>query len=329
MYKKITLATAAVGAVVALAVVESPALTPFVQALNGAQSLNAEYIVSQVGGTTQRYSIQMAKPDQLRLDTPSQTIVADGKQITFYDKGQNGFYKVDQTKEKLMEVFADDNVAIWKSFYDAKALDYVNSAKNEGTKKRANKTLKVISVNGDAKGDFTMNLYLDPANNLLSQAEINTKNGNTTTTRIITANKVDTSAIGGNVFAFVAPNGAKEMSAADMMTGKWFHSFDEAMKVAKATGKVMMVDFYAVWCGPCKMMDAEVFQSAGFGDKAKDFILVKVDAEQDVANAKKYGVSAYPTVKFINGNGQIVHEFVGYGGPAHVYGEMDKARAKR
>lgn len=329
MFKKITLGAVAVGAVVALAVVESPALAPFVQTLNGSQSLDAEYIVSMVGGTTQRYSIQMSKPNLLRLDTPTQTVVADGKQITFLDKGQNAYYKVDQTKEKLMEVFADDNVAIWKSFFDAKALDYVSSAKNEGTKKRNNKTLKVISVNGDEKGDFTMNLYLDQGNNLLSQAEINTKNGSNTTTRIITANKVETSPLGGSLFAFNAPNGAKEMSAADMMAGKWFHNFDEALGVAKRTGKLMMVDFYAVWCGPCKMMDAEVFQAPGFAEKAKDFILVKVDAEQDVANAKKYGVNAYPTVKFINGNGQIVHEFVGYGGPAQVHGEMDKARAKR
>lgn len=327
--KKMMLGAAAVGAVAVLATFDSPALEPFVKALQGSQSLQADYMVSVVGGNTSKYTIQMQKPNLLRLDSPQQTIIADGKQITFFEKSQNSYYKVDQTKEKLMEVFADDNVAIWKSFFDAKALDYVAGAKNEGTKKRAGKTLNVISVTGDQKGDFTMNLFLDQSNNLLAQAEINTRNGATTTTRVLNTTEVSTGSVRNDVFAFTPPAGSKEMSAEDMMAGKWYHSFDEALSVAKRTGKIMMVDFYAVWCGPCKMMDAEVFQAPGFADKAKDFILVKVDAEQDVANAKKYGVNAYPTVKFINGKGEIVHEFVGYGGPSQVHGEMDKARSKR
>jgi len=329
MKKKIMLGAAVASAVAIMAMVESTALAPYVQAMQGAQSLQAEYSVSQVGGTTEKYSIQMSKPNLLRLNTPTTLTVADGKQITYFDKKLNSYYTADQTPEKLMEIFNEDNVALFKAFFDAKALDYVASAKNDGTIKRGSKTLKKVAVNGDAKGEFTMTLYLDSTSNLLSQAEITTRNGSQASTRILTANKVDPSAISGSLFAFNAPAGSKEMSAEDMMVGKWFHNFDEAMNVAKRTGKVMMVDFYATWCGPCKMMDAEVFKSADFPDRSKDFILVKIDAEIDTANAAKYGVNAYPTVKFINGQGKIVHEFVGYGGPAMVYGEMDKARSKR
>lgn len=329
MLKKILLGTTAVGAVAAVATFEAPALAPYVQAMQGASSISAEYMVSTVGGANANYAIQMQKPNLLRLSTPTQVIVANGKQITYFDKKDNTFYKVDQTSEKLAELFSNDDVALWKAFYDAKALDFATAAKAEGTIKRGPKTLKKIAVTGDKNGEFTFNLYLDSATNLLTLAELNMKNGAKTSMKVLTTTNVETGTLSASNFNWNAPAGAKEMSAEDMVAGKWFHNFNEALLVAKKTGKVMMVDFYATWCGPCKMMDAEVFQSAGFKDKAKDFILVKVDAEIDVANAKKYGVNAYPTVKFINGNGEIVHEFVGYGGPAHVYGEMDKARSKR
>ena len=114
-----------------------------------------------------------------------------------------------------------------------------------------------------------------------------------------------------------------------MAAGKWYHDWAEALNIAKATGKVMMVDFYAVWCGPCKSMDAEVFQTEQFKNSTKDFVLVKIDAEKDVALAQKYGIAAYPTVKFIDSNGRVVHEYVGYGGPQMVYDEVAKARSKR
>ncbi len=329
MLKKIMLGTTAVAAVAVLATFEAPALAPFVQAMNGSNSLSADYIVSTVGGTTENYSITMQKPDMLRLSTPTQIIVANGKNITYFDKKQNTFYKADQTKDKLLELFADDNVALWRSFYDAKSLDYVASAKSEGNVKRGPKNLKKISVAADKQGDLTFTLYVDATSNLLSQAEINMKNGSKASMKVLTASRVETDGVSASLFAFNAPAGAKELSAEEMMTGKWFHNFDEALSASKRTGKLMMVDFYATWCGPCKMMDAEVFKSAGFPERAKDFILVKIDAEIDVANAKKYGVKAYPTVKFIDGSGKQVHEFVGYGGPDHVYGEMNKARSMK
>ena len=328
MLKKFLVGTVVVGAAAVMATYDSPALAPYVNALQSAQSLQVDYIVSRVGGTSQKYSIQMTKPDMLRLDTPSTLIVADGKQITHFDKAQNSYYKVDQTKEALMEVFNDDNVSIFKSFFDGKALDYVASAKNEGMKQRGNKQLKVVSVNGDKDGNFTMTLYLDSQTNLLSQAEINLRNGAKSSTNILTANRVDTNAANATQFAFNVPSGAKQLSAEEMATGKWMWDFNKAMLIAKSTGKLMMVDFFATWCGPCKMMDAEVFQSAGFPARSKDFVLVKVDVDQSTDLAAKYGITAMPTVKFIDGNGKVVHEFVGYGGPDQVYGEMDKARSR-
>jgi len=52
-----------------------------------------------------------------------------------------------------------------------------------------------------------------------------------------------------------------------------------------------------------------------------------VDVQTDVRD--KYGITAMPTVKFIKGDGSLVHEFVGYGGPDQVFGEIEKARGKR
>lgn len=74
-------------------------------------------------------------------------------------------------------------------------------------------------------------------------------------------------------------------------------SFAEALKAAKAEKKLVFVDFYTTWCGPCKMMARDVFPQKKLGDymNAK-FVCVKFDAEKEEADlVKKCSVNSYPT----------------------------------
>lgn len=65
-------------------------------------------------------------------------------------------------------------------------------------------------------------------------------------------------------------------------------------EVLEAKGKVL-VDFFATWCGPCRMMSPIVDQLA---DELADVKVCKVDIDQAEALATEYGVEVVPTFCF-------------------------------
>jgi thiol-disulfide isomerase/thioredoxin len=91
---------------------------------------------------------------------------------------------------------------------------------------------------------------------------------------------------------------------------EFFHgSFEDALAEAKSQGKLIFVDAYAEWCGPCKRMAKTVFKEEAVGDfYNQNFINMKIDMEKGEGPtlAKKYRVSAYPTFFFIDEDGKIV-----------------------
>jgi thiol:disulfide interchange protein len=78
------------------------------------------------------------------------------------------------------------------------------------------------------------------------------------------------------------------------------------------TGKRVLMDFTATWCGPCKTMDELVFSSKAIVDAAADTIFVKVDADAQRDIIKNYKVSAYPTLVMLDGNGKELKRVLGY-----------------
>ena len=92
-------------------------------------------------------------------------------------------------------------------------------------------------------------------------------------------------------------------------------SFDELLATAKAEDKLVFVDAYAVWCGPCKMMTAKVFPQERVGRVFNErFVNAKIDMEKGEGPelARRYSVMAYPTYLFLNGDGELVHKAMGY-----------------
>lgn len=91
-------------------------------------------------------------------------------------------------------------------------------------------------------------------------------------------------------------------------------SFEEALKKAKKEKKLLFVDTYAVWCGPCKWMEANTFREKEVGDAFNEnFINLKIDMEKGEGPelARKYNVRAYPTMFLIDGDGKVVKRIVG------------------
>jgi thiol:disulfide interchange protein len=92
---------------------------------------------------------------------------------------------------------------------------------------------------------------------------------------------------------------------------KWQPSLNAALKEAKRTGKPIFIDFYADWCGPCKMLDKAYFKPA-LKQESSRWIMVKIDADKDKAAVNKYDVSGLPTMLFLDSNGKIKARKTGF-----------------
>ena len=79
--------------------------------------------------------------------------------------------------------------------------------------------------------------------------------------------------------------------------------FDEEIK-----SDLVLVDFYATWCGPCKMMHPVIDE---INTKNPSLKIIKVDVDKHNELARKYGIMSIPTLLFIK-DGNVVEKNVGY-----------------
>ncbi|MBN1801874.1 MAG: thioredoxin family protein [Candidatus Lokiarchaeota archaeon] len=87
------------------------------------------------------------------------------------------------------------------------------------------------------------------------------------------------------------------------------HTEDEYTKLLKDNpNKTILIDFTAVWCGPCRFY-GPIFEKVA-ADYSKDFIFAKVDVDENVAIARRYQITGVPTTLFVR-NGSVITQAVG------------------
>ncbi|HHH52880.1 MAG TPA: DUF255 domain-containing protein [Bacteroidetes bacterium] len=95
----------------------------------------------------------------------------------------------------------------------------------------------------------------------------------------------------------------------------FFHdSWEEALKKAKLENKLIFVDAYTKWCGPCKRMQKNIFPTQKAGEfYNKHFINMKIDMEsqEGMKWGLTYPVGAYPTFFFITPDGKVSYTHTG------------------
>jgi len=120
-----------------------------------------------------------------------------------------------------------------------------------------------------------------------------------------------------NLAIILLPFFVQQASAQEGQPGIEFFvgTFKDARAKAKAENKHLFFDAYAVWCGPCKAMDKEVYSDPEIGNYFRQkFVALKVDMEQGEGPelAKKLSsIDGYPSLLFFNPDGSLAKTILG------------------
>lgn len=105
-------------------------------------------------------------------------------------------------------------------------------------------------------------------------------------------------------------------ASAQSKTGIDFQKIDleAAKKIAKKENKLIFIDIYTTWCGPCKLMQKNTFTDPKVGELFnKNFVNIAIDAEKEgVALSKEFKIVNFPSFLFLDATGKLVQYDFGY-----------------
>ena len=106
---------------------------------------------------------------------------------------------------------------------------------------------------------------------------------------------------------------------------EWLTDLDAALAKSKETGRPVMVDFFATWCPPCKMLDAQTYSDSRVIEASKNWIMVRIDVDKNKALAQQYQISSIPTIVVLQPDGKEVNRTAGFIPPGPM---LPKLQAK-
>ncbi|TGM35248.1 thioredoxin fold domain-containing protein [Leptospira biflexa] len=91
----------------------------------------------------------------------------------------------------------------------------------------------------------------------------------------------------------------------------WGNSIQKGLETAKQEKKFIIVDVFADWCTYCMVLEKEIFPDPEVSRILDQFVRVRLDGEEFPNLRKKYNVEGYPTILFLDGEGNFVTKITG------------------
>ena len=106
----------------------------------------------------------------------------------------------------------------------------------------------------------------------------------------------------------------------------WEKDWKEAFRIARTQHKPVFVDFYADWCGPCRMMESSVFPAPQVQERLREYVLLRLDVERGLPPGVKVNVRGLPTYQIYDFAEQERFTFLGGMQAEHFIKILDLAR---
>jgi thioredoxin-related protein len=101
--------------------------------------------------------------------------------------------------------------------------------------------------------------------------------------------------------------------AADPGSIRWIKNLKQASEVAQEANRPMLIDFWADWCAPCKVMDAKVYTNSALAEAVgRTIVPVRINLDMQPEVARRYNVQTIPQVVFTDSYGTELMRRRGY-----------------
>jgi thiol:disulfide interchange protein DsbD len=123
--------------------------------------------------------------------------------------------------------------------------------------------------------------------------------------------------------------GSATSTGGDLPQPAWVYSDSEGFRLARETGKPLMIDFYADWCAACKELDHKTYSDPRVLERLKDFVSVKLDFTESTPETRewteKYEIVGLPTIIFYDAEGNLLpaKRLIGFKGPKEFLEHLD------
>ena len=105
---------------------------------------------------------------------------------------------------------------------------------------------------------------------------------------------------------------------------RWMGTKGDALALSAETHKPVLVDVWAVWCSPCKVMAVRTYGNPKIIEASERFVPLRINADADAGFSVKYGANILPTTLFLDHQGRLLGKISGVIGPTDLFGVMER-----